>query len=247
MIPGMGEDEYRPAEYWSRRLAGEFTLRGTGHQCYSERYNRWLYRRKRAALAAALRGLPPRPAALDVGSGVGWVVAELLARGASVEGCDIADIAVERLRERFPEATFFQAAVGAAPLPRDDASYDVVTMLDVAYHVVDDALWEAAVADLARVLRPGGRLVVSDGLGADDVVPASHVRFRSRVRWEGAAAANGLSVVRVLPYFRWLSRDQAASRLERLPDGARGAVEYVLEGLVPRRPHMRLAVLEKSG
>ena len=48
-------------------------------------------------------------------------------------------------------------------------------------------------------------------------------------------------------YFRWLSRDRAESWMnDHLPDAWRGAIEYGLERTVPRRPHMRWAVLRKS-
>jgi SAM-dependent methyltransferase len=238
--------EYRPEEYWTARLERDFSLRGVGHVSYSERYNAWLYRRKRDVLRGALAGIAPPVRALDVGSGVGWVVAELLEQvGAEVEGCDIAAVAVERLRRRFPRASFFQAALGAEPLPRAEASYGLVTVLDVAYHVVDDEGWLAGVADLARLLAPGGRLVVSDGLQDVDRTPQPHVRFRSRARWEAALDAAALDLVAVEPCFRWLSRERAQRGFAHLPDGARGAIEYGLERVAPRPAHQHVLVASK--
>ena len=237
---------YRPAEYWSERLADQYDLRGTGHLSYSRGYNDWLYRAKRRALRKALADVRPGSAALDLGSGTGWVVRELLTAGMTAEGCDIADVAVERLGAQFPEATFFQTTLGAEPLPRDDGSYDVVTALDVMYHVTDDVAWRAALAEAARVMRPGGLLVISDGLGRDDREPSPHVRFRSLERWTDATGDVGLRRERLDPYFRWLSRERGTGRLERrIPDGLRGAAEYALETLAPREPHMRLAVFSR--
>jgi SAM-dependent methyltransferase len=240
-------ERYQPAEYWSERLAGQYDLRGTGHLSYSRGYNEWLYRAKRRALRRALRPVPPGAAVLDLGSGTGWVVQELLAAGLRVEGCDIAALAVERLRERFPQATFFQAALGTDPLPRADGAYDLVTALDVMYHVTDDATWEAALREAARVMRLGGLLVTSDGLGREDRMPGPHVRFRSRTRWEEAAAAAGLRIERLDPYFRWLSRDRhEGAVLRHFPDALRGATEFALETIAPREPHMRVAVLSRQ-
>jgi SAM-dependent methyltransferase len=239
-------DRYRPADYWSERLAGQYDLRGTGHLSYSRGYNEWLYRAKRRALRRALRGVPEGATALDLGSGTGWVVEQLLAAGLKVEGCDIAELAVKQLSERFPQAAFFQTTLGSEPLPRPDASFDVVTCLDVTYHVTDDAAWQAALAEVARVLRPGGMFIASDGLGATDRMPDSHVRFRSLKRWRTAAAAAGLQEQRIDPYFRWLSRDRGNGLASRLPDGVRGAIEYGLETLAPREPHMRLAIYSRA-
>lgn len=240
-------ERYQPAEYWSERLAGQYDLRGTGHISYSRGYNEWLYRAKRRALRRAIRPVAPGAAVLDLGSGTGWVVQELLAVGLRVEGCDITALAVERLRERFPQATFFQTALGADPLPRADGAYDLVTALDVMYHVTDDAAWEAALREAERVLRQGGLLVTSDGLGREDHMPGPHVRFRSRTRWEEAAAAAGLRIERLDPYFRWLSRDRHEGALLRhFPDALRGATEFALETVAPREPHMRVAVLSRQ-
>ena len=235
-------DRYRPEEYWSERLNSNCNLRGTGHISYSAEYNAWLYRAKRRALLNAVKGMHRPFRALDVGSGIGWVVQELLECGAEVEGCDIASVAVARLRQTFPDIEFFQATLGSSPLPRVDHSYDVITLLDVAYHITDDAMWRAGLTDLARLLQPNGRLVVSDGLGSDMRAPASHVRFRSRAEWEREAAAVGLSLLQIRPYFRWLSRDRDQRVLGRIPDRWRGAVEYGLERIVPRPAHMHCAV-----
>src|SRR5690349_10430675 len=92
----MSED-YEPARYWTDRLAGDYSLRGTGHLAYSARYNRWIYRVKRRALRRGLRGSAAGARALDLGSGTGWVVEQLLDRGLRVDGCDIAANAVAEL------------------------------------------------------------------------------------------------------------------------------------------------------
>jgi SAM-dependent methyltransferase len=237
---------YRPAEYWSSRLGRDFSLRGVGHVGYSERYNEWMYRQKRYALRRILPARTGAVRALDVGSGVGWVVNELVAAGYDVEGCDISPMAVERLEARFPGRSFFTHALGDGALPRDDASFDVVTILDVTYHIVDDSLWARGLGELARVLRTGGHLVVIDRFGDEDEDKAAHVRFRSRRLWESAGAEVGLRLEEVIPVYRWLSRDHDEGLLRRLPGVVRGAVELGLERTVPRTPHMRAARFVRS-
>ncbi len=236
---------YRPSEYWSDRLSDGFDLRATGQIEYTEAYNVWLYRAKRRALDASLRDVPAKTPALDIGSGVGWVVEQLLRHGMAVEGCDIAPVSVEELGRRFPEATFFKLALGADVIPRPDSTYGLVTALDVTYHVTDDEQWLAGLADIARVLEPGGRLIVSDGLGDATSEPASHVRFRSRELWSQAERF-GFELREVRPYFRWLSRPRNTRGFRRLGDRTRGAVEFALEFALPRKPHMHCATLVRS-
>jgi SAM-dependent methyltransferase len=238
--------EYEPQSYWSSRLDQDFNLRGVGHLEYSVAYNTWLYRRKRMALDRALSGRSAGASALDIGSGVGWVVSYLLQRGFRVSGCDIAEGAVDRLRRTYPAADFFRLTVGTEPIPRDDASLDVITMMDVAYHIVDDGLWQSAIGEFSRVLRPDGQLVVTDGLGDLPVRDAEHVKKRSLRDWEQATQRAGMRVARTGPLFRWLSRPRAARGWHRVPDGPRGAAEFALDLVAPTPSHLRWAVLVKA-
>jgi SAM-dependent methyltransferase len=230
---------YEPERYWSERLRRDFSLRGVGHGQYSERYNRWIYRQKARVLAATLPPAPPGGRALDVGSGIGWVVEQLTAAGWDTDGCDISTEAVAALQLRFPRSSFVTHAFGAEALPHPDDSFDLVTMLDVTYHVVDDALWVGGLAELSRVLRPGGHVVLLDRFGATDDDVAAHVRFRSLSRYDQTCAALGLRRDLVLPAYRLLSRPPGVGALRALPDPLRGPLEFVLENVSRREPHMR--------
>jgi len=229
-------------DYWDGRLSTTWSVAGTGHQQYSAGYNRWLYRAKRRALRRALRGVPAG-AALDVGSGAGWVLRELLSHRWAVAGCDVAPVAVERLRRELPEVDVTLVDAGRDRLPGPDGSVDLVTALDVTYHLVEDTGFDHLLHEVGRVMRPGGTLVASDTFGATDVVPAQHVHFRSADRWRTAAEPAGLTVERLQPYFRRLSRDEQASRLRILPDAWRGAVEFAADVVAPEPSWMHLAVL----
>lgn len=98
-----------------------------------------------------------------------------------------------------PDASFFTLALGEDRIERADARYSVVTALDLIYHVVEHARWLDGLAEIARVLRPGGRLIVSDRFGANNSVPAPHVRFRSRETWRQAERF-GLVLTEIRPY-----------------------------------------------
>jgi SAM-dependent methyltransferase len=237
--PVAGREEYDPKAYWDERLKKNFTLRGVGHHVYHERYNEWIYRAK----ARALRSVLPAPAgrALDVGSGVGWVVERLREAGWDVEGCDISPHAVSELRAKFPGVEFFQVQLGVDALPREAASYDLVTILDVTYHIVDDAIWSQGIRDLGALLRPGGHLIVLDRFGAEDDDAAAHVRFRSRSTWAPVLESAGLAPEATRPAYRWLSRGANEGVLRHAPQRLRGPIEFALERLVPREPHLRIA------
>jgi ubiquinone/menaquinone biosynthesis C-methylase UbiE len=115
--------------------------------------------------ATARRTLPyVEPAAgdavLDVGCGTG-VLLEMLARrtGAGLRvGLDFSPPMLARARERLG-ADAVLAAGDALALPFADASFEFV-LTNSSLHYWPDA--EAALDELVRVLRPGGRLVITD-------------------------------------------------------------------------------------
>ncbi|GAA1418740.1 class I SAM-dependent methyltransferase [Catellatospora coxensis] len=121
------------------------------------------YRRSFAALcghtATALLDaarVGDRTRLLDVGTGTGTVAALGLARGAVVTAVDAEQSMVEAARREAPAA---DVRHGVLPdLPLDDRHFDAVVGNFVVNHVGDPA---AAVRELRRVTRPGGRVAVS--------------------------------------------------------------------------------------
>lgn len=98
---------------------------------------------------------------LDAGCGDGVLVCELASRGAEATGIDPDPAMLAAARARTDKvggvATFRDGRVERLPFP--DASFDVVAAITVLC-VVGDA--SGAVREMARVLRPGGRLVLGE-------------------------------------------------------------------------------------
>jgi len=194
-------------------------------------------------LHRALRGRPVG-SAIDIGSGTGWVVRRLLAHGAdSVTGVELTGVAIDRLRRDLPAVTFQQLDVGIEALPAAAAAIDVVTMLDVAYHLVQDAGLDHVVSEITRVLRPGGIALVTDSFAAFAHEPAEHVRFRSLPQWSELLEGHGLSVQQTLPYFKTLSRPRADTWRHWIHPRVRGPLEWAIDTTLPLRPWLRLAVI----
>lgn len=98
---------------------------------------------------------PPGSRILEIGCGMG-TMAECWARhGAEVTAVDLNPIATERTRQRFAQRGLhgdIREADGRA-LPFDDGSFDYVWSWGVLHH---SPAFERSVAELMRVLRPGG-------------------------------------------------------------------------------------------
>jgi SAM-dependent methyltransferase len=93
---------------------------------------------------------------LDVACGYGHATARAAERGAAATGVDQSPAMLAVARERHPALDFREAAVQA--LPFDDGSFDAVVSNFLLPHLADAA---AAVAELARVTAPGGRLALT--------------------------------------------------------------------------------------
>lgn len=91
---------------------------------------------------------------LDVGAGTG-MLAEVLTRFGTVTALEAAPEALAHL-ERREGITIVRGILPNEHLPR--AAYDLVTVFDVLEHIEDD---RSAMSDLAEVLRPGGRLLLT--------------------------------------------------------------------------------------
>jgi SAM-dependent methyltransferase len=105
-------------------------------------------------LAAASVGVGTR--VLDLATGPGWVAAQAAERGASVVGVDVAEAMIARARRAHPTLDFRRA--DAHELPFADGSFDTVVGNFAIMHLGRP---ERAIAECARVLRPGGRLALT--------------------------------------------------------------------------------------
>jgi SAM-dependent methyltransferase len=95
---------------------------------------------------------------LDAGCGSGPLFAALRDRGAIVTGFDKSAGMLELARRRLGEGAALQVADLASPLPFPDGAFDDV-VASLVLHYLED--WGPALAELHRVLTPGGRLIVS--------------------------------------------------------------------------------------
>jgi SAM-dependent methyltransferase len=103
------------------------------------------------------------PVVVDVGCGDGALVRHMARRGARAIGVEIGAEPLARARAREPVGGERYLEGGAQALPLDDASADVVVFANSLHHVPSELL-DTALAEAARVLRPGGLLYVQEPL-----------------------------------------------------------------------------------
>jgi ubiquinone/menaquinone biosynthesis C-methylase UbiE len=132
--------------------------------------------------------LQPGERVLEVGPGTGYYtldVAEWVGPDGSVEILDVQQEMLDHTMRRAAErgiANITPTLADATRMPFEDDSFDAAFLVTVLGEVPDQ---DAALKELARVLKPGGRLVVGELMGDPHYVTLGSMRLR--------AAAAGLS------------------------------------------------------
>lgn len=143
---------------------------------------------------------------LDVATGGGHTALAFAPRVRHVVASDLTLEMLQAARQHIvaqQTANVVYCRAAAEALPFAVASFDLVTCRIAAHHFGDI---RAFVAEAARVLRPGGRLLISDHIGLEDAEldafmdrferwrDPSHVRAYSYAEWQEFCAAAGLHV-----------------------------------------------------
>jgi demethylmenaquinone methyltransferase/2-methoxy-6-polyprenyl-1,4-benzoquinol methylase len=129
------------------RIAGVYDLMNS--VMTAGMHQRWRER------AVELARVGPDSRALDVATGTGDLAVALRAAGAEVVGCDFSEEMLARARRKEPSVRFEWA--DALALPYGDDSFDAATVGFGARNFSDLG---RGLGEMARVVRPGGRVVV---------------------------------------------------------------------------------------
>jgi len=177
----------------------------------------------RASILGRIRRLPDIATIVDLGCSTGYLLEEIRASHpqATLIGIDLVASGLEKAHVLVPDARLLQA--DACDLPLADGSVDAVVSANLLEHIPDDG---RALAEIARVLRPGGLavLIVPGGPGTYDYYDRflGHERRYGRGELAGKARSAGLEVIEdryiaslIYPVF-WLVKKRNRRRYGQL-------------------------------
>ena len=124
---------------------------------------------------------------LDLGCGYGRVASAFLDAGFEYTGLDISPDAIEQAKTRAPAATFIVQDL-ATWVP--SKMYDVVCVLYVFVHFVDDERWSAFLHNVLASVRPGGMVFFADEFSGERVQKVAHAVVRPFAEYKAILNAN---------------------------------------------------------
>jgi len=197
-------EDFDPKRYWEQRLTNAYTLGSVGWSGLGESFNRWMYAvRKRVFRRVVRESIDDLSdlRVLDVGSGTGFYLNAWQELGVrDLSGSDLTSVALTGLCAVFEDMPIHQLDIGGSPEQLPDDRYDVVSIMDVLYHIVDDQRYTQALHNLSRLVKPGGKLILSENCVAQTQI-GIHQVSRSRIQIEDVLREAQLIPVLQRPMF----------------------------------------------
>ncbi|MBS1727234.1 MAG: class I SAM-dependent methyltransferase [Armatimonadetes bacterium] len=208
----------------------------------------WFVARRELALQFLAQVAPANATILDVGCGTGKGQDAFGSLG-TVYGVDFSQDALEFCHQRGLSRI---ARADAQALPLQSNSFDVVVTLDTIEHVPDD---QKAIAEIARVLKPGGHILINVPAyqwlwGPHDVALMHHRRY-SRTQVRKLLEANGFQIERLTYHIFFLFPLVAISRFlskfrKGEPDAKLPNLPRFVEGIFSLFQRAEAAIIVRS-
>lgn len=202
----MQTEEFDGKKYWEERLTAKYDVQGVGYSSLSKEYNEWLYRiRKKVFLRIIKRyKLKEADKILDIGSGTGFYIKlwEKL-RTKELIGIDITHLAVSNLSDQFKAHTFYQVDIGKSipPTLKRSAPFDIISAMDVLFHITNDVKFEKALYNIYNLLKPDGFFIWSDNFLHSKEIRSQHIIHRNLSKTTEILKNTGFSIIERRPMF----------------------------------------------
>ena len=190
---------FKPEKYWQERVSGRLDIGVVGHRSFGRAYNSYIYQRRIDLISDFLCQINvdlTKLKVLDIGCGSGFYVDFWKSKGIKeYVGLDISKDSVNQLKARYPNYRFIHANITLAEtLSKITETYDIITVFDVMYHIIDDTRASMAFKMMEKWLSEKGNILIFDQLLERDFLLTSHVKFRGRQSYQKLLQDAGLRI-----------------------------------------------------
>jgi len=199
----MGQNaKFDAGAYWRNRVVSGSDLGIVGHRSMGLTYNAQIYERRLEVLNDMLERHVTRPVEelriLDIGCGSGFYSGYWAERGVrDYVGVDISASTISHLFEQYPDFNFIHAdiAEGEPEGLAGQRPFDLVTIFDVFYHIVDDERFASAVRHIGALTAGSGVVLIMDQLHSERYQISKHVVYRDRGEYVDSFDRSGLTLL----------------------------------------------------
>lgn len=217
---------YNPKEYWVGRLEENFNIDGVGFDLFGKHYNEWMYKMKKRNLQRVIQKLlsPARDKrVLDIGCGTGFYVDVWLEHGVKyLTGIDISNVSTKELSNSYPKFKFYNADISSPTLikdiPFEEGNYDIITAIDVLFHIVDDDKFEQAIKNIELACSNNAVILITDIFPHKRPYILFHQKSRTLEEYVKILSRNGIEIIDRIPVHYLLNApvDISSALLQRI-------------------------------
>ena len=202
----MESQAFNPDNYWEDRLHKISGLEGVGFKKLGMSFNKWAYKVRKQVFLKQVKLLDIKFSeanVLDIGSGTGFYIQTWQDIGVkNITGVDITPTSVTNLKKIFPTHSFFQSDIGDTHFNQSGqyGSFDLISAMDVLFHIVDDNRFEQSITNISSILKSGGYFIYSDNFLNKETIRSKSQVSRSKKYLIDIFAKNNLELVMLKPF-----------------------------------------------
>ncbi len=208
----MEEKVFDPDNYWEDRLHNIKGLEGVGFKKLGPSFNKWAYKVRKHVFSKQVSKLNVKfndCNVLDIGSGTGFYIQSWSEFNVKkITGIDITQTSVENLKTIFPKHHFFLSDIGDVNFNDNNQYevYDLISSMDVLFHIVDDNRFEQSIKNISSIIKPGGYFVYSDFYLHQDTIRGESQVSRSKEYLMDTFIKNGFELEIYKPFMYFVNK-----------------------------------------
>jgi 2-polyprenyl-3-methyl-5-hydroxy-6-metoxy-1,4-benzoquinol methylase len=188
-----------PIGFWEQRHVSLGAWRSGGDRGLGAEENYEFYAYRLGRIIELIRrhaGAERGHRILDAGCGRGFFVDALRRCGHRAHGIDASPTAIAAARESHGD--FFE--VSALDAYRTGELFPIILSIDVLFHVLDDAVWRASLANFSRLATAESMILLTDVVAGVRYASHDYVVHRSRAEYDQVLGELGYRCAELVPY-----------------------------------------------